>query len=251
MGRLDGRMALITGGASGIGRVTAQRFLEEGALVVISDIDEQGGRETAELLGADCSYFPHDVTSEASWERVLTLTEQVLGGVDVVVNSAGISLPGTVEDASLTKWRQVLGINCDGVFLGCKHGVRAMKEKGGAIVNVASTLGARAGSGFAAYAASKAAVLSITHSTALHCAEQGYGIRCNAVLPGATDTPMFEGYLARAEDRDAARAAYAAAHPLGRVGRPEDVASAILYLASSEADFVTGAELPVDGGLLA
>lgn len=252
MGRLDGRKALITGGASGIGATTARLFMAEGALVVTTDIDETKGQETAEELGADCSFFPHDVTSEASWERVMTLARQVHGGVDIVVNSAGVSIPSSIEDASLTHWRQVMSINCDGVFLGCKHGVRAMKgEGGGAIVNLSSTLGAKAGSIYAAYCASKAAVLSITRTTALHCAEQGYGIRCNAVLPGATDTPMYQGYIAAADDEEAARAQFAAAHPLGRVGRPEDVAHAILYLASKEADFVTGVELPVDGGFLA
>ena len=251
MGRLDGRKAVITGGASGIGEATARRFIAEGAIVTIADRDEKRGQAVAEALGADCSFFPHDVTSEASWGRIFTLAKQVNGGVDLLVNSAGISVPSSVEDASLAHWREVMSINCEGVFLGCKHGVLAMKDGGGAIVNLSSTLGAKAGSVYAAYCASKAAVLSITRTTALHCAEQGYGIRCNAVLPGATDTPMYQGYIAAAEDADAARAQFAAAHPLGRVGTAEDVVNGILYLASSEADFVTGVELPVDGGFLA
>ena len=252
MGRLDSRRALVTGGASGIGATTARLFLAEGAHVVITDIDEARGQAMAEKLGAGCSYLRHDVTSEASWEEVITLTQQTQGGLDIVVNSAGISVPASIEDASLTHWRQVMALNCEGVFLGCKHGVRAMKDSGGgAIVNVSSTLGAKAGSAFAAYCASKAAVLSITRTTALHCAEQRYGIRCNAVLPGATNTPMYEGYLAAASDREAAQAQFAEAHPLGRVGQPEDIGLAIVYLASAEADFVTGVELPVDGGFLA
>lgn len=218
MGRLDGRRALVTGGASGIAARTARTFLAEGALVVITDIDEEKGQAMAEELGADCSYFPHDVTSEASWERVVTLTRQVEGGLDIVVNGAGVSTAANVEEASLTHWRQLMAVNGDGVFLGCKHGVRAMKEGGGAIVNVASPLGVSADSGHAAYGASQAAVLSITRSTALHCAERNYGIRCNAVLPGS------------GSDRE------------------ESVAQAIVYLASKASASVNGVGLPVDGG---
>lgn len=222
MGRLDGRRALVTGGATGVGAATARRFLAEGALVVITDIDEEKGQAMAEDLGADCSYFPHDVTSEASWERVITLTKQVEGGLDILVNAAGVRVPSDIEDGSLTHWRQVMSVNADGVFLGCKHGLRAMKEAGGAIVNLASTLAVRAAGDHAAFAASKAAVLSITRSTARHCTERGYDVRCNAVLTAADDSSHYD-----------------------------NAALAIVYLASGEATFVTGVELPVDGGLLA
>ncbi len=252
MARLDGRKALITGGASGIGARTARMMVAEGARVAVADVNEEGGAALADELGPDAGFVRLDVTDERSWEAACEEAAAALGGLTTVVNSAGISVPASVEDATLDHWRQTMALNCDGVFLGCRAAVRTLKAQGGgSIVNLASTLGAKPGAGFVAYSASKAAVLAITRSTALHCAEQRLGIRCNAVLPGATHTAMFEGYLAAAPDRDAAYEQFASVHPLGRVGRPEDVAWAIIYLASDEADFVTGVSLPVDGGFLA
>jgi 3(or 17)beta-hydroxysteroid dehydrogenase len=251
MNRLEGRVVLITGGASGIGAATAQLMAGEGARVVVADRNAEGARAVARsLAGALATML--DVTDETSWEAACAEVLERFGALHVLVNSAGISVPATVEEATLEHWRETMAINADGVFLGCKHGVRAIaRSGGGSIVNVASTLGARPGAAYVAYSASKAAVLAVTRSTALHCAAQKYGIRCNAVLPGATHTPMVDTYLNNAPDPAALMAQFEAVHPLGRIGRPEDIARAILYLASDEADWVTGVALPVDGGYLA
>jgi 3(or 17)beta-hydroxysteroid dehydrogenase len=252
MNRFDGRCVMITGGASGIGAATAALLAAEGARVALADLDLAGAETMARRIGTAALAVALDVTSEASWIVACEQVAEAFGALHVLVNSAGISVPATVEAASHEHWRQTLAINADGVFLGCKHGVRIIKGcGGGAIVNIASTLGARPGSQYVAYSASKAAVLAITRSTALHCAEQKYGIRCNAVLPGATHTPMVDVYLDNAPDRQALMARFEAVHPLGRIGRPEDIAQAIAYLASDQSSWVTGVALPVDGGFLA
>ncbi len=248
-------MAFVTGGASGIGAATARLMASEGAAVVLADrnvdlAESLGGEIAAE--GARALAVALDVTSEASWEEAVGKCEAEFGALSVLVNSAGISVPANVEDASFEHWRETMAINADGVFLGCKHGVRSIrKHGGGAIVNIASTMAARPGAAYVAYAASKAAVVAITRSTALHCAERGYGIRCNAVLPGATHTPMVDTYLDNAPDADALLAQFTSVHPLGRIGKAEDIAAGIAYLASSAADWVTGVSLPIDGGFLA
>lgn len=243
---------MITGGASGIGAATARLLAAEGARVVLADRNTGLAETVAREIGSAASTVALDVTDERSWEAACARAVENLGALHVLVNSAGISVPANVEDATFALWRETQAINADGVFLGCKHGVATIKRfGGGAIVNLASTLGARPGAMYAAYSASKAAVLAITRSTALHCAERGYGIRCNAVLPGATHTPMVDVYLENAPDRAALLAQFASSHPLGRIGRAEDIAKGILYLASSDADWVTGVALPIDGGFLA
>lgn len=252
MRRFEGSSVMITGGASGIGAATARMMVAEGARVAIADRNVELSRQLQAELGAAAAVVPLDVTDETSWQAACRSVVEAFGALHVLVNSAGISVPASVEDASLEHWRQTMAINADGVFLGCKHGVATIKRfGGGAIVNLASTLGARPGAVYAAYSASKAAVLALTRSTALHCAQQKYNIRCNAVLPGATHTPMVDIYLDNAPDREALMAQFAASHPLGRIGRPEDVANGILYLASPQAEWVTGVALPVDGGFLA
>jgi NAD(P)-dependent dehydrogenase (short-subunit alcohol dehydrogenase family) len=249
------RVALITGGASGIGAATARRLTAEGARVVITDVDRDRGEALARELGDAARFVAHDVTRESDWEAACAAAVTAFGALHVVVNSAGISVPANVEDATLEHWRTTMAINADGVFLGSKHGVRFIRRfsaaTGGAIVNVASTLGARPGAIYVAYSASKAAVLAVTRATALHCAAERTGIRVNAVLPGATRTPMVDRYLANAADADALLRQFESVHPLGRIGRPEDIAAAIAFLASADADWITGVALPVDGGFLA
>ena len=255
-GRFDGKVVLISGGASGIGAAAARAFVAEGAKVAIGDVQDDKGQDLARSLGDWAIFTRLDVTSEASWRDAFAQTFARLGAPTTVVNSAGVSIPADIETETLEGFRRTMAINLDGVFLGCKFGVEALKAgKGGAIVNLASTLGARGGAIFPAYCASKGGVRQLTRSVALHCAAQGYDIRVNAVLPGAIHTEMVEGYIAAGEAAGATREqvveGFAQHHPLKRLGRPEEPAAAILYLASDAAAYVTGIDLPVDGGYLA
>jgi 3(or 17)beta-hydroxysteroid dehydrogenase len=182
----------------------------------------------------------------------MAAAEKAFGPLDILVNAAGISIPAPIDGASFDHWKQTMAVNADGVFLGCRAGVASMRRgSGGSIVNISSTLGLRGGAPFPAYSASKGAVRMLTKSVAIRCAEQGWNIRCNSVHPGATETPMVEPYLQIAGSRDKGLAMLASAHPMGRVGQPEEVANVIVFLASDEASFVTGVEIPVDGGFCA
>ncbi|MEO8812440.1 MAG: glucose 1-dehydrogenase [Caulobacteraceae bacterium] len=254
--RLDGKIALITGAASGIGAATAKRFVEEGARVILADLDGEKARSVADGMGDNACFVRLDVTSQSDWAAAIGTVRARFGTLTTLVNSAGISIPATIEDETLEGFRRTLAVNLEGTFLGCKHAVAAMKAgAGGAIVNLASTLGVRAGAIFPSYAASKGGVRLLTRAVALHCAEQGYDIRVNAVLPGAVHTEMVEGYIAggiaAGSTREAVIAGFAAAHPMRRLGRPREAADAIVFLASDEASFTTGADLAVDGGFLA
>jgi 3(or 17)beta-hydroxysteroid dehydrogenase len=254
--RLAEKVALISGGASGLGAAAARRFVEEGARVIIGDLQEEKGRAVAQRLGDKAIFVKLDVTLEADWASAVKVAEARFGALTTVVNSAGISVPGSIEDESLEGFRRTLAINLEGTFLGCKYGVAALKRgKGGAIVNVASTLGVKAGAIFPSYGASKGGVRVLTRSVALHCAEQGYDIRVNAILPGAIHTEMVDGYIAQGIAAGATREqvieGFASVHPMKRLGRPDEPANAIVFLASDESSFTTGADLPVDGGYLA
>ena len=253
---LAGKVVLISGGASGIGAAAARQFVAAGARVALGDLNTVKGEALAADLGEAAAFFALDVTDEASWRAAAAAAQTRFGPLTTVVNSAGVSIPATIEDETLEGFRRTQAINLDGVFLGCKIGVEALKGgRGGAIVNLASTLGARSGALFPAYSSSKAGVRLLTRSVALHCAEKGYDIRVNAVLPGAIHTEMVEGYIAAGQAAGAARedviSGFAQSHPLKRLGRPQEVAAAILFLASDAAAFITGADLPVDGGYLA
>ncbi len=254
--RLAGKTALITGGASGIGAATARLFVAEGARVALCDIQEQKGATLARELGEAAFYVPLDVTSESSWRAAVVAAVGKFGAITTVINSAGISVPANIEQETLEGFRRTIAINLEGTFLGCKFGVEALKHgKGGAIVNLASTLSVKAGAIFPAYSSSKAGVRLLTRAVALHCAEQGYDIRVNAVLPGAIHTEMVEGYvsagIAAGSTREAVIGGFASVHPMKRLGRPQEPAAAIAFLASDEASFITGVDLPVDGGYLA
>ncbi|MFZ4072320.1 MAG: SDR family oxidoreductase [Caulobacterales bacterium] len=254
--RFDGRVALISGAASGIGAETARQFCAAGAAVILSDRDEANGAALADALGDSARFVPLDVTQEDQWRAAIAVGETAFDKIDIVINCAGVSKPATIEQADMAHWREILSINLDGAFLGCKHGVAALKRAGGgAIVNVASMLGARGGAMFPAYAASKWGLRGLTHSVALHCAEAGLAIRANCVLPGAIETPMLESYVRRGVAQGAPREAvltqFAQAHAMKRVGQPTEVVAAILFLASDGASFITGADVPVEGGALA
>jgi NAD(P)-dependent dehydrogenase (short-subunit alcohol dehydrogenase family) len=248
--RLAGKVALVTGGARGIGLAVARRFAAEGARVVIGDLDAEAGAAACARQAA-LSFAPLDVTAEASWEEAMGETLARHGRLDILVNNAGVVSVGSIEDVTLAEWRRVLAVNLDGAFLGCRHGVRAMKARGGAIVNMSSVSGIVGGHNLPAYNAAKGGVRLLTKSVALHCARKGYGIRCNSVHPGFVETGMLDDVVAKARDPEEARAKLSAGVPLGRNAAPEEVAALVAYLASDEAAFVTGAEMVIDGGVTA
>ena len=249
-GRLAGKTILISGGASGIGLATAQRALACGAHVAIGDVDaargESAARETPGL-----HFVRLDVTNDASWAAAVDDVRQRFRALDGVVNSAGIFLIGDIESISDDAWKRTHAVNVDGVFYGCRHAVRAMKERGGSIVNMSSVSGIVGGHNVIAYNSSKGAVRMLTKSVALHCARRGYGIRCNSVHPTFVDTPMFRDTVARARDPEHIRNALLAQVPLGRPADAIEIADLIVYLLSDESRFVTGAEMVIDGGLTA
>jgi 3(or 17)beta-hydroxysteroid dehydrogenase len=249
-GRLDGKVALVTGGARGIGRSIAGRFVDEGARVVIGDLDEAAG--AASCAGETAmSFAPLDVTADEAWGSAVESVLARHGRLDILVNNAGVVSVGSIEDVTLAEWRRVLAVNLDGAFLGCRHGVRAMRADGGAIVNMSSVSGLVGGHNLAAYNAAKGGVRLLTKSVALHCARKGYGIRCNSVHPGFVETGMLDDVVAGARNPEEARGKLASGVPLGRNANPEEVAALVAYLASDEAAFVTGAEMVIDGGVTA
>jgi NAD(P)-dependent dehydrogenase (short-subunit alcohol dehydrogenase family) len=251
MGRVQDKIAVVTGAASGIGLATARLLIEEGARVVLADIAAEPGHRAAAELGPRAIFRLLDVTREDQWIKALDATMREQGRVDILVNNAGIAMLKDIEATTLEDWRQTMDVNLDGVFLGCKHAVRVMKETGGgAIVNLSSIAGI-VGYHLAAYCASKGGVRLLTKSVALHCARRKYNIRCNSVHPSFADTPMVQSTIAAARDPDKMRANIEAAAPLGRLAQPVEVARTILFLASDEAAFTTGAEFVVDGGATA
>jgi len=249
--RLDGKFALVTGAASGIGMAVARRLADEGARVALTDIDREGGERAQRFAGHGALFVELDVASEASWRAAMAEVDAAFEGLDVLVNSAGIIETKSIEDTSFDDWRRIMSVNLDGTFLGCKFAVQAMKESGGSIVNISSVSGLVGGSNLAAYNASKGGVRLLTKSVALHCARKNYGIRCNSVHPSFADTPMVEQIAAGARDLEKARDAMAGQVPLGRFVEPQEIAAMVAYLASDEAAFVTGAEFVIDGGLTA
>jgi NAD(P)-dependent dehydrogenase (short-subunit alcohol dehydrogenase family) len=252
MGRVQDKVALVTGGASGIGLATCEALAAEGARVVVGDIDRAAAERAAAAIGARASFRPLDVTREDDWIGTTDGIVRDLGRLDILVNNAGVVLLKDVEATTLAAWRDLMAVNLDGVFLGCKHAVRVMKERGGgAIVNISSVAGQIGHPALAAYCASKGGVRLLTKSVALHCARRGYNIRCNSVHPSFVDTPMLEGMLALTGDAAKTRSGWSAAAPLGRLAQPMEVARTILFLASDEAAFTTGAELVIDGGMTA
>jgi NAD(P)-dependent dehydrogenase (short-subunit alcohol dehydrogenase family) len=247
-GRIAGKVALVTGGASGLGDAIVRRFVAEGARVVIADIDAGAGGALAQEMGAGASFVPLDVTCEQQWRDAYARTDALYGRLDVLVNSAGITTVGSVEDVSLDAFRHELDVDLAGVFLSCKHGVGLMQRQGGSVINIASMASIRARHYLVAYNAAKAGVTHMTKSIALHYARENYGIRCNSVHPGVIHTPMLDKTLAQSDAPDALYAEWVAGHPIGRIGRPDEVASLCLYLASDESSFATGAEFVLDGG---
>ncbi len=247
--RLEGKVALISGGARGMGAAEARLFASEGAKVVIGDLLEDEGQQVeAEIAeaGGEAVFVKLDVTSEEDWDGAVSTAVDRFGKLDILVNNAGIYHGGTVEEESGEEWDRVMGINGKGVFLGTKASIAAMRDAGGgSIVNISSVAGLIGSRGATAYNASKGAVRILAKSTAVQYAREG--IRCNSVHPGPIETPMLDLVYPDASTRSERESAI----PLGRLGRMDDVAKGVLFLASDEASFMTGSELVIDGGYTA
>jgi 3(or 17)beta-hydroxysteroid dehydrogenase len=255
-GRLQDRVALVTGGGAGIGEATARRFAEEGALVIVTDINEQAAADVASAItasGGRAESRLQDVTDEQLWATLVPDIVSTCGSLDILVNNAGIALLGNTEDTTLDDWRKTQAINGESVFMGTRAAVAAMQERGGSIINISSIEGMVGEPNAAAYNYSKGGVRIFTKSAALHCAAQGYPVRINSVHPGFILTAMVEeGIGALPEDQ--ARAMYErilGGIPLGAMGEPLDIANGCLFLACDDSKYMTGAELVIDGGYTA
>lgn len=249
MGKLEGKVVLVSGGSKGMGEAIARLFAKEGAQVILTARSEADAVKVAESIGPNAHGMALQVTDRANWQELITKIGQKWGRLDILVNSAGISIGGTIEDTSDDNWRVHMSTNLDGVYYGCQTALPLMKSSGepSSIVNISSVIASRPMSSLMAYGASKSAMTSMTKSIALHCAAQGYPIRANTIHPGGIETPMFEDALRQTGlPRQEAYNMWCAAHPMGRIGKPEEVAQAALWLAA-DATFTSGAEIPVDG----
>ncbi|MES2869641.1 MAG: SDR family oxidoreductase [Pseudomonadota bacterium] len=244
--RVAGKVALITGGASGVGRASALLLAREGARVVISDIDVAAGLALAEEIGPQALFIEHDAGSESDWARVIETIRQRHGRLDIVFNNAGILIKGTIEDADFADWQRVQRVNSDSVFLGCRAAISLMKEgEGGSIINMSSIAGVAGRDDYAAYSASKGAVAALTRSVAVLCRRRKYRIRCNSLHPDGILTPMTTSTLPPGLDPQSLTID---ADPMGRMCLPEDVAASVLFLASDESRAISGIELRIDSG---
>ena len=251
MGRMDGKVALVTGGAEGIGATVGRMIVEEGGSVMLCDLQIDKAKALASELGDRADAFELDVRSVEQWDEAVKATVERFGKLTVLCNIAGISEPGTISDGTLDVWERTIDINLNGPFYGCRAAIPAMEASGEpcAIVNIGSMIALRAASFVAAYSASKAGLLGLTRSIALDCAERGVPIRANMVHPGAIRTPMYNRYkYSGADEPENIEAGMAATHPMNRIGEPEEVARAVVFLASDEASFTTGVDFTVDGG---
>ena len=251
MDRVKGKTAIITGAASGLGEASALLLAKEGAAIVVADINESKGQEVVEKIrreGGKALFVNLDVSKETDWENAMEKTLAEFQKLDVLVNNAGIQYVKELEDTPLEDWRKLMSISLDGVFLGTKHAIRAMRETGGgSIINISSVVGiVGTVDSTSAYCAAKGGVRAFTKAAALECSKAGrnYNIRVNSIHPGAMETPMIADML---EDR-VIRETVEKAHPIGTLGKPIDIAYGVLYLASDESRMVTGAEMVIDGG---
>ncbi|WP_454737298.1 SDR family oxidoreductase [Cupriavidus necator] len=241
--RTEGKIAIVTGAASGVGKEDALLLASEGARVVLTDVNEEAGHALAREIGDAAIFVPHDIASEAGWQQVMARTQQHFGAPSVLVNNAAVLALGSVEDTTLEQWQRMLRINADGYFLGCKYGVAAMKAGGGSIVNMSSVAALGGMGAFCAYSASKGAVAALTRSVAGHCKQAGYKIRCNSIHPDGILTPMTAAFLPGGAT---AMPEVEGMDPMSRMCHPRDVANLVLFLASDESRFINGAELRID-----
>lgn len=248
-GRIQGKVALVTGGASGVGLEVVKLLLAEGAKVAFSDINEAAGQQLAAELGERAMFMRHDVSSEEDWAAVIAAVQQRFGVLNVLVNNAGILLAGDMESGRLADFRRLLQINTESVFIGCQQGMAAMKEKGGSIVNMASVSSWLPVEQYAGYSASKAAVAALTRAAALNCRKQGYAIRVNSIHPDGIYTPMMQASLPKGVSKE--MVLHDAAHNRGgRAYIPERIAPLVLFLASDESSVMSGSELRADNSIL-
>ena len=257
MARVKGKVALITGACGGIGAEAARLLVQEGAQAIITDIRDNEGEELSRVIGAN--YYHLDVSDEDQWQVLADEIQKQYGRLDILFNNAGIFGfsekfgPQDPEHVNLNDWHYIHKVNLDGIFLGCKYGIRLMKmSSAGSIINMSSRSGLVGIPGAAAYASSKAAVRNHTKTVALYCAEKQYNIRCNSLHPGVIVTPLWDQILGTDKDtREQMISQIESGIPLGRMGVPQDIAYAVLYLASDESRYITGIELTIDGGMLA
>jgi 3alpha(or 20beta)-hydroxysteroid dehydrogenase len=251
MGRMSGKVALVTGGAEGIGEAVGRMIIAEGGSVMLCDVQIDKAKALADELGDNAEAFELDVRNLDQWNKAVEATTARFGKLTVLCNIAGISEPGNVVDGTLDTWERTIDINLNGPFYGCRAALPAMEASGepAAIVNIGSMIALRAAAFVAAYSASKAGLLGLTRSIALDCAERGVPVRANMVHPGAIRTPMYDRYkYSGADEPENIERDFAATHPMNRIGEPEEVARAVVFLASDEASFTTGCDFVVDGG---
>lgn len=258
MGRVEGKIAVVSGAASGLGQAIAQMLAREGASVVLADIDDKRGQAALQAIhaqGGRASFVHLDVAQEADWAAAMDHVRARHGGLHIAVNCAGINLTRYAPDATpLAAWRSLMEVNLDGVFLGTQHALRLMQDTcpvNGSIINISSVMGLVGFADIAAYNASKGGVRLYSKSVALSCAERGIRVRVNTVHPGFIDTPLLRQGMSRIPDALQAQRVYDALQPVGHLGEPDDIAYGVLYLASDESKFMTGAELVIDGGYTA
>jgi 3(or 17)beta-hydroxysteroid dehydrogenase len=262
MDRVKGKVAIVTGASGSLGRAQARLLAKEGAKVVVTDINDTDGKKVAEEIkkdGGEAIFIKHDVTSESEWSDIIQKTLAKFGKLDILVNNAGVMIRKSIEATSLEEWQWIMRVNVDGVFLGTKHAIGAMKKSGGgSIINISSFAGIVATTDTSAYNASKAAVRLFTKAAALECSKScyDYNIRVNSIHPGLVLTPMVDAEIK--EESKTTGKPYEAVkkirenwHPIGHLGEPDDIAYGVLYLASDESKFATGTELVIDGGFTA
>lgn len=251
MNRLDGKVALVTGAAKGLGEADARLFSAHGATVILTDVDCENGERVAHEIGSAARFVKHDVCKEDEWETLIKQTVADFGGVHVLVNNAGVVEPGTIETQTAEEFRFVMAVSADGTFFGCKHAVPAMKESGGgSIINMASIASLQGTPVVAAYSAAKGAVEALTRTVAMHCALNKYNIRCNSVHPSSIMTPMVKDIRDRMVEKGMVTPQkLSEATAANKIGEPDDIANTVLFLASDESKFINGAQIRVDNGI--
>lgn len=257
MGRIEGKICLITGASSGLGEAAARLLAAEGGRMILTDINTEKGEALASELngeGREVTFLAHNVTSEEEWRQVFDVLQSKYGRLDVLVNNAGGGTYNDLETLSLSEWRNIISLNLDSTFIGTQLAVKLMKQgDGGSIINMSSVGGLVGSPNLVAYSAAKAGVKLFSKAAAIHCGQQGYNIRINTVHPGLikTESGMEMASKATGMSPAEAEAAFSAMHPIGRIGKPEEIAAMVLFLASDESSFATGGEFVVDGGYTA